>query len=199
MLVSRPEVLMLCTANVCRSPMARALLARRLAALGQPAAVRSAGLLGEGEPPPPEVVTAMARHGLDVSAHRSRRVTPADLHRADLTLTMTRENLRQVVVLAPAAWPRAFTLRELVRRGAAIGPRRPGEALADWLARAADGRRRAALLGDCADDDVADPMGRPRSCYAETAVILSGLVAELACLCWTPARAGNDSGAVSRS
>lgn len=178
--------------------MAQALLARRLVALGRSATVRSGGMLSEGEPPHPEVVAAMAAHGLDVSAHRSHRVTPADLDRADLTLAMGRENLRYAVVMAPAAWPRAFTLRELVRRGAAIGPRRPGEALADWLARAHDGRRRAALLGDYAGDDVADPIGRPRSCYAETAAILSGLVDELADLCWTAAGAENASGAVGR-
>jgi protein-tyrosine phosphatase len=198
MLVSRSEVLMLCTANVCRSPMAQALLARRLATLGRPATVRSGGMLSEGEPPRPEVVAAMAARGLDVSAHRSHRVSPADLDRADLTLAMTRGNLRHAVVLAPAAWPRAFTLRELVRRGAAIGPRRPGEALADWLARAHDGRRRATLLGDCANDDVADPIGRPRSCYTETAAILSGLIDELADLCWTAAGSEPGPGAVSR-
>jgi protein-tyrosine phosphatase len=178
--------------------MAQALLARRLAALGHPATVCSAGTLAEGQPPHPEVVAAMADHGLDVSAHRSRRVTPADLDRADLTLTMARENLRHAVVMAPGAWPRAFTLRELVRRGRAIGPRRPGEALEDWLTRVHDGRRRAALLGDCGGDDVADPIGRPPHCYAETARILSGLVDELAGLCWTVAGAGAGAGAVSR-
>ena len=48
--------------------------------------------------------------------------------------------MRHAVVTAPAAWPRPFTLRELVRRGAVIGPQPPGESLAGWLARAHDGR-----------------------------------------------------------
>jgi protein-tyrosine phosphatase len=168
--------------------MAQALLAGRL---GEPGPrVRSGGMLGEGEPPPPEVITTMAGYGIDISAHRSRQVTAHDLERADLTLGMAREHLRHAVVTAPAVWPRAFTLRELVRRGEAIGPRSPGESLADWLARAHDGRRRAALLGDCADDDVADPIGGPLRRFAETATVLSQLVARLAEVCWPagPAR-----------
>jgi protein-tyrosine phosphatase len=183
-LISGAEVLVVCTANVCRSPMAAALLTCRLAGRGLGATVRSGGMLGDGAPPPPEVITAMACFGLDVSAHRSRTVTTEDLERADLTLAMARENLRHAVVTAPAIWPRAFTLRELVRRGGAIGARSAGESLAGWLARAHDGRERAALLGDGAQDDVADPMGGPQRGYTETAAVLSELVDRLAGLCW---------------
>jgi protein-tyrosine phosphatase len=183
-MLSPPEVLFLCTANVCRSPMAQALLSDRLAGLGQAAIVRSGGMLVDGEPPRPEAITAMAGYGLDITSHRSRRVTADDLDRADLTLAMARENLRYAVVAAPAIWPRAFTLPELVRRGAAIGRRLPEESLADWLARVHDGRDRAALLGDSADDDVADPTGGPQRGYTETAAILSSLADELVRLCW---------------
>jgi protein-tyrosine phosphatase len=179
-------VLVLCTANVCRSPMAEALLRDRLAELGLASAVTAAsrGMLDGGRPPLPEVIAAMASCGLDVAAHRSRRVTAEDLERADLTVAMGREHLRHAVVTAPGAWPRAFTLRELVRRGAAIGPRPPGECLADWLARAHEGRQRTALLGDCADDDVADPVGGPQRAYTDTAATLSGLVDRLTRLLW---------------
>ena len=105
---------------------------------------------------------------------------------------MAREHLRHAVVTLPAAWPRAFTLRELVRRGAAVGGRRPGESLAGWLARAHDGRQRAALLGDCADDDVADPVGGPPGGYAETAAALGSLLDRLAELGWGQAAAGHE-------
>jgi protein-tyrosine phosphatase len=154
---------------------------------GAAASVRSGGMLdahGDGQPPCPEAITAMAARGLDISAHRSRRVTAADLERADLTLAMAREHLRHAVVTAPAVWPRAFTLRELVRRGGAIGCRPPGQSLAGWLARAHDGRQRAALLGDSPGDDVADPIGGPQRAYAETAATLSELLDRLAGLCW---------------
>ena len=193
-MISAAEVLVLCTANVCRSPMAEALLTDRLVALGQAVTVRSGGMLGDGEPPRPEAITAMAGYGLDIASHRSRRVTANDLERADLTLAMARENLRYAVVTAPAIWPRAFTICELVRRGQVIGGRPPGENLAGWLARAHTGRERAALLGDSADDDVADPTGGPQRGYTETAALLNGLADRLVRLCWGAGSDGSTGG-----
>jgi protein-tyrosine phosphatase len=178
----RAGILVLCTANVCRSPMAAALLARRLGGLGVP--VSSAGMLGGGSPALPEVVSAMAAHGLDVSAHRSRAVQPADLAGAGLVLGMARENIRHAVVMAPQAWPRAFTLKELIRRAGGTGPRPPGEPLTSWLSRVHAGRDRMSLLGDAGEDDVADPAGGPPDGYPCTAAALDRLVQRLAELCW---------------
>ena len=76
-------IVVLCTANVCRSPMAAALLARRLSEFGVTARVRSAGMLRDGDPPLPEVVSVMAGYGIDITAHRSRLVGAADLARAE--------------------------------------------------------------------------------------------------------------------
>lgn len=179
------EILVLCTANICRSPMAGALLARELTAAGDPVLVRSAATAGrDGIPPPAEVVSVMAAHGLDVSGHRSQAATAGDLAGADLILAMTREHLRHAVVVAPAMWPRAFTLRELVRRGDLAGRRQPGETLPGWLDRVHDGRSRTALLGDSAQDDIADPSGGPRSGYEQTAAELWQLTGRLVDLCW---------------
>jgi protein-tyrosine phosphatase len=178
------EILLLCTANVCRSPTAAALLARELAARGVPAQVRSAGTLGSGAPPPSELVTVLAGHGLNVTGHRSRLMSAGDLTRADLILALARQHLRHAVVVDPGAWPRAFTLRELVRRGELADPRGSAEPLAGWLARVHAGRSRLALLGDSAQDDVADPMGGPPSGYERTAGELQQLADRLAGLCW---------------
>jgi protein-tyrosine phosphatase len=181
---SPATIVVLCSANQCRSPMAQVLLLRRLATLNAPVTLRSAGLLRGGDPPPAEVVSAMAGYGLDVAPHRSRLVTPADLAQADLILGMAREHVRHAVVLAPPSWPRAFTLKELVRRGKQTGPRMPGEPLADWLSRVHEGRTHAALLGASPLDDVADPVGGPPRAYALTAALLDELVTGLAELCW---------------
>ena len=91
--------------------MAATLLGRRLDDLRAAASVRSAGMRGSGEPALPEVISAMSGYGLDIGSHRSRPATAADIEAADLTLAMAREHLRHAVVMAPAAWPRAFTLR----------------------------------------------------------------------------------------
>lgn len=179
--------------------MAEALLARRLAgrcAVGsvrsagiqaagiQGAGIQGAGLPGEGERPPAEAISAMAAYGLDTGSHRSRQLTVADLVRANLVIGMARAHVRQAVVTLPEVWPRAFTLKEIVRRGEAIGARQAGEPLSGWLHRAHDARDRRSLLGDYLDDDVADPIGGPPQAYADTAALLDRLVTRLVTLCW---------------
>jgi len=164
--------------------MAQAMLEAQLAARGVAVPVASAGLLGSGRPPPSEVVSVMAAMGMDVTGHRSRIVTADDLAAADLILGLAREHVRHAAVLLPGAWPRAFTIRELARRGRQAGPRAPDEPLAHWLARAADGRRRDDLLGSHPADDVADPAGGPLREYQATADTLDRLTRDLVELGW---------------
>jgi protein-tyrosine phosphatase len=180
-------IVVLCTANVCRSPMAAALLARRLAALGVAVPVHSAGMMSSGDPPHPEVVSVMSEYGIEIASHRSRIVCSADLAPASLVLTMARDHLRHAAITEPGAWPRAFTLKELIRRGEKIGPRPPGEQFSCWLSRAHAGRERMSLLGDSPEDDVADPAGGPLRAYADTAALLDRLMSRLAELGWAHA------------
>jgi protein-tyrosine phosphatase len=180
-------IVVLCTANVCRSPMAAALLARRLAALDVTVPVRSAGMIGRGDPPHPEVVSVMTSYGIEIASHRSRTISAADLTPASLVLAMARDHLRHAAITEPTAWPRAFTLKELIRRGEQIGPRPSGEPFSRWLSRAHAGRERISLLGDSPDDDVADPAGGPMRAYADTADLLDRLVMRLAELGWAHA------------
>lgn len=182
--VATTRILVLCSANQCRSPIAEVLLAHHLSGSRTPVTVRSAGLFSEGEPASSEATSALAVGGLDITQHRSHRVTGSDLAWADLVLGMSREHVRYAVVTAPGTWPRAFTLKELVRRGEEAGPRAPAESLTDWLARVHHGRERMALLGGSPADDVADPMGGPPQAYSDTVILLDDLVHRLAWLCW---------------
>ena len=179
-----PGIVVLCTANVCRSPMGAALLARRLAGLGVSVPVRSSGMLCCGEPPYPEVISVMAWYGIEIASHRSRIARAADLARASLVLAMARDSLRYAVTTEPRVWPRTFTLKEMVRRAEQIGPRPPGESFADWLSRVHEGRQRISLLGDSLEDDVADPAGGSLRAYADIASLLDQLVSRLAELGW---------------
>ena len=176
-------ILLLCSANVCRSVMAQALLSARLA--GRPAlvSVTSAGLLPGGQQPPAEAVAVMAARGIDIAGHVSRRVTVADLAAADLVLGMAREHARHACVLRPECWPRTFTLSELLRRGRQAGARAPGEPLGDWLARAGRDRSRHDLLGSGPGDDVPDPYGGPLAGYQATASLLDRLTSDLVDQC----------------
>jgi protein-tyrosine phosphatase len=159
--------------------MAEALLRSALSERRVEATVSSAGLFRGGVPASPGSVKAMARRGLDLDEHRSRTVTTDLLAGADLVVGMARLHVREAVVAVPEVWPRAFTLKELVRRGAATGPRPAQQPVGDWLARLHEGRRRADLIGDHPDDDVADPVGGPDQLYLETATELEGLVGRL--------------------
>ena len=87
-------------------------------------------------------------------------------------------------MLLPEAWPRAFTIRELVRRGQQAGARAPGEPVRDWLARVAGDRGRRDLLGNSPADDVADPAGGPLHGYQATADLLDRLTRDLVELGW---------------
>jgi protein-tyrosine phosphatase len=136
------------------------------------------------------VIDVLAARGIDVSGHRSRVVTAGDLARADLILGVSREHVRHAAVLVPQSWPRAFTLRELARRGQEAGRRGTAEPLGDWLARAAPRRDRRELLGASPGDDIADPLGGTRQGFEATASLLDQLTHELADLCWPQAPAG---------
>jgi protein-tyrosine phosphatase len=150
----------ICTGNINRSPMGEVLLRERLAARGVEARVASVGTRATLGPAAPEVVGLVAELGLDLSGHRSRQLVPEHLAGTDLVLGMAREHVREAVVLDPTIRSRAFTLKELVRRGGGVGPRRADEPLDTWLVRADEGRTLQDLLGTSDHDDVADPIGR---------------------------------------
>lgn len=157
----------------------------RLSELDPGLLVSSAGSLRAGNPAAGHSVDLMAERGLDIAGHRSRTLTRAMIEAADLVLAMARTHLRDAVSRSPSAWGRSFTLRELVRRGEAVGAREPGEAFAQWLARAHAGRSTVDLLGDSALDDIADPIGQRRRVYEGMVSELDDLLDRLVGLAWS--------------
>jgi protein-tyrosine phosphatase len=168
--------------------MAEAMLRHRLGATGVEATVSSAGLHPGGRPATAHGIEVMAARGLDTSAHVSRQLATDLVASADLIVGMAREHVREVAVVDAAALARAFTLKELVRLGEVVGPRRGDEALADWLARVGRARERQRLMGvgHDPDYDVEDPVGRGRGDYEATASELDDLLARLVELALAP-------------
>ena len=102
----RLQVLMVCTGNLCRSPMAEAVLRRKLAAAGldDVVAVDSAGTHGfaRGTRPDPRAVTQAHLRGYSLAGQKSRPLDGSDFHTFDLVLAMDRRNLDTLRERCPA-------------------------------------------------------------------------------------------------
>lgn len=123
----RFEILFVCHANLCRSPMAE-LLARRaldetFGVLGSVVAVSSAGTHAHsGSAMHKGSATVLAAAGVDPRGFVARTVDASVLSTADLVLTAGREHRAACVELVPGQVRRAFTLRQFTRLVDAVGP-----------------------------------------------------------------------------
>ena len=87
--MSFKRVLVLCTGNICRSPMAEAQLREHLLTRFDDAVVESAGIGAlVGHPADPMAVTLMAERGIDISDHRGRQLTAGLIRAFELLLVM---------------------------------------------------------------------------------------------------------------
>jgi len=116
----RQRWLFACTGNTCRSPiaagLARKMIAECLKCTVQELPARgfdvvSAGVFAaDGLPPSPEAVRAVRRHGVDISRHRSRKLTDELIRSADLVLCMAQDHVAEVRRRVPTALARTRRL-----------------------------------------------------------------------------------------
>jgi protein-tyrosine-phosphatase len=94
------RLVLLCTGNTCRSPLAAAVFREELGPDAEQVEVHSAGVAAaEGQPASAGAAAAAARAGLDLTAHRSQRPSAGLLNGADLILVMEREHARAAEAL----------------------------------------------------------------------------------------------------
>lgn len=139
-------VLMVCTGNTCRSPMAAAIFQDIAAGAGYSGKIKaiSAGISAWPEPASKNACAAMAGRGLSLRDHRSKRLTEEQIIGSDLILTMTRLHKQAVLSLMPSASSKVFTLPE--------------------------------FAGEVETLDIADPFGSDRAKYEECAEEITGLL-----------------------
>jgi protein-tyrosine phosphatase len=170
------EILVVCTGNVCRSPMAEGFLRAALVErLGEAApVVSSAGTAGwDGSGAMEESIRSAEERGVDIRAHQARKLHGAMLEDADLILCMAAEHRESIVGAMPDLETKTFTIKELVRlleRSPAGGP------LKARVAAAAAARNGSSPKAE----DVRDPLGDPIDGYREVADELYDLSDRLA-------------------
>ncbi len=107
------KILLVCTGNTCRSPMAEGML-RQL--LGEEKIegieVSSAGTGGlTGYPATPFAIEAAKTRGLDISGHSSLKLTQQMLEQADLVLAMSQEHLESIRRLSKKSLGKCYLLK----------------------------------------------------------------------------------------
>ncbi|MEZ4591207.1 MAG: low molecular weight protein arginine phosphatase [Chloroflexota bacterium] len=120
--MTAPRILVVCTANICRSPVAEALLRAKLHAAGYTDwTVASAGTWAtEGNAASDFSALLMAEQGLDIQAHRSQPVTDLLMQQADLLLCMETEHASTLRQAFPAQQHKIYTLRQMVEKQGSV-------------------------------------------------------------------------------
>ena len=118
-----PHILVVCTANICRSPVAEAVLRDRLQRCGLlDWTVDSAGTWGlDGRGASQHSITIMSEAGLDLQAHRARTITEEMLEKANLVICMESGHVEAIKAEFPQYKERVFLLSEMIGYRYSIG------------------------------------------------------------------------------
>lgn len=157
------SVLVVCHANLCRSPLVEHLLREESGRRDLPWSVRSTGTHAVGGRPMHRHAERLLRHrGHDVRDWTTRPLAVADLEAADLVLTATQAERETVSRLVPGTNERTHTLSQLAYLRSAVTTRAevsPAE-FGPWLVETATEMRTRVQPLPPARRDLRDPMGR---------------------------------------
>jgi protein-tyrosine-phosphatase len=130
------QVLLVCTGNTCRSPMAEGILKTLLPdEIAGNVRIRSAGTGAlPGTPAASLAVSTLQSRGIDIGSHRAVALTADLLRQSDLVLGMEPQHLERARELVPEVADRAHLITE--RGSATQGNPWPG--IADPIGGGAD-------------------------------------------------------------
>ncbi len=164
--MTKHNILFVCTANICRSPTAEYIARDRF---GQDHfRFASAGFMRSDQTCPSDLTKVLDKRGIDVSPHRSHKLTQAILDASDLVLTMESQHIQNIAIDFPDSFPKSLPLVEAAER--LVGRR---VSIADFVAEI-QSRDPMAYLGR--DWDVDDPYKRGTRRYRKAVAQIEGLV-----------------------
>jgi protein-tyrosine-phosphatase len=172
-------VLIVCTANQCRSPLAEHLLRRGVDELGLDWAVSSAGTKARrGTGMHPQMAGILEHRGIPVDGWSSQPLTGRMIDEADLILTAETAHRAVVVTSRPNALPRTFTLLQFARLAEGIDEPLHGADRDRQLIEHVQAAR--SLVPTVLDaDDIADPIGGRRRAFERCAKVVDDAVHSL--------------------
>lgn len=161
------RLLVVCTANQCRSPLGEVIARDLMAKHAVTAEVLSAGTRAiVGAPATDGAIITARKLGLDLSEHVSHPVSAGLIAGSDLTVVMERQHVLDLMAEHDAPLSSTFTLPELATLVAEHGQRRHDEPIAAWIERLGARRGAAAVL---AAGEIPDPIGLPLRKYKAAA------------------------------
>jgi len=108
---NKPTILVVCTGNICRSPIAEGLLKKYLSS--SCVSVFSAGTWGiNGHPASEHGIEVCMRHGIDISGHRSIGINGEMVKKSDIILVMEEEHLNEIKEDFPASAGKIYLLKK---------------------------------------------------------------------------------------
>jgi protein-tyrosine phosphatase len=109
------SILFVCSANICRSPMAEGLMKGLVRDQADQWRIESSGLWALSQAPAAEnTLRVLMERGIDLSAHESRIITRQMVEEFNLILTMEKNHKEALKVAFPEHTGKIFTLREMV-------------------------------------------------------------------------------------
>jgi protein-tyrosine phosphatase len=166
------RILIVCTANIVRSPMAEVIAQAMLASSPCPILVTSAGTRARvGDSMAPHALGALRALGLDGQWHRGQSLSGALIDDSDLVLTMETAHRGAAVTLVPSAVHKTFTLREFAFLAERNDPPFPPDSVerAKALVQLVSNRRGAPTHRPL---EISDPYGDPPAEYERCARVI---------------------------